>query len=88
MAGKSISKFSFNDFKELFFPVYRDFNSINTEIDTKFVSNNNWDLANDSQKYATVLSKIEEAKGFSDSSHSDKGTGIEANTNLDYFVLK
>ncbi|WP_417237283.1 hypothetical protein [Bizionia paragorgiae] len=52
------------DFKELFFPVLNDFKSLNNEIDEKFISNNNWELANSESNhtYEEVIQKIAEAK--------------------------
>lgn len=50
------------NFKELFFPVISDLNSINEEINVSFISNNNWDLANDEVEFKRVLAKIKESK--------------------------
>ena len=50
------------NFKELFFPVISDLNSINEEINVSFISHNNWDLANDDVEYKKVMAKIKESK--------------------------
>lgn len=58
------------NFKELFFPVIADLNSINEEINVSFISHNNWDLANDEVEYKKVLAKIKESKKVEEESET------------------
>ncbi len=57
-------KITFNksEIKELFFPVFSDFNSINCEIDKKLISTNNWELANNNILFNNVITKIDALK--------------------------
>lgn len=59
------------NFKELFFPVISDLNSINEEINVSFISHNNWDLANDDVEYKKVLAKIKESKKVEEKSETN-----------------
>ncbi len=57
--AKNTKRFSFI---ELFLPILADILQINSEADTKEVSNNAWNLVDDADEYDKVIEKIESSR--------------------------
>lgn len=58
------------NWKELLFPILADLKNINEETDTKRVSSNNWNLANDKNDFDIIFGKIEQSRASDETKHS------------------